>query len=55
MIIIKKGTLKRIEKWEPSSFYITMDFDRTITVSNHSTWEALSYTSLLPEEYDKKT
>lgn len=54
MIIIKKGTLKRIEKWEPSSFYITMDFDRTITVNNHSTWEALSYTSLLPEEYDKK-
>jgi len=52
MIIIKNGTLERINNWNDSSIHILTDFDRTITVGNsESSWSILSKSNMVPKEY----
>jgi len=52
MIIIKNGTLERINDWKDNSIYVLADFDRTITVGNsESSWSILSKSNLVPKEY----
>ena len=52
MIIIKNGTLDRINDWKDNSVYVLTDFDRTITVGNsESSWSILSKSNMVPKEY----
>jgi len=52
MIIIKNGTLERINDWQDNSIYVLTDFDRTITVGNSdSSWSILSKSNMVPKEY----
>jgi len=52
MIIIKNGTLERINDWEDNSIYVLTDFDRTITVGNsESSWSILSKSNMVPKKY----
>jgi len=52
MIIVKNGTLERINNWNDNSIYVLTDFDRTITVGNsESSWSILSKSNMVPKEY----
>ena len=52
MIIIKNGTLERINDWEDNSIYVLTDFDRTITsADSYVSWDILSKNNLVSSDY----